>query len=500
MDVDLLVGVKTSSAVNESSVLLVIVDKRLADVLEAPPARNVKFRLNAVAAPDSASVRILPAGTSTGVTYFDSQTRLLTVRGLSGGDAVAIVLQSSAALMAAQALRRWRISPSRLSMDDVRTMQYSTYNYVYANRRTTAFILGSLDSGSMRGGESVAARAHSGYNLLVANVKDSAAVMNAGLREGVLALTRLGDTSEADIRRVHKAFGCHPNWAGYLLHTGIDVKPSNALLLRELRQARDEILQLSPGAFAIATASSAADVLRVSNKTGLPMVALSLPRSSSGWFQELVDLRDALPGALALPGAPAVSTAFLVAVDPCAGTPGLARLQTYAALMLGAAGILHRSTSCEDGDRIDAVAAVNDNVAQWAIRLDPSTRRLVSLAQGTGGSPWPVPNRVNGTISAPIASIGSLELVVGTFIPVDASGEVNRTVVPPFLLLLDARADGGREEVNLTLSTAVVGWTPFVGDCEAGFANCAKLVRGNKPRPSLLPGEALLIGLTMLAV
>lgn len=40
------------------------------------------------------------------------------------------------------------------------------------------------------------------------------------------------------------------------------------------------------------------------------------------------------------------------------------------------------------------------------------------------------------------------------------------------------------------------GWTPYIGNCGAAFPDCEKLVLGDSVRLSLLPGEAMLLGLT----
>ena len=55
-------------------------------------------------------------------------------------------------------------------------------------------------------------------------------------------------------------------------------------------------------------------------------------------------------------------------------------------------------------------------------------------------------------------------------------------------------------DANLTLTAeSVIGWTPYQSDCAAGYSDCEKLVLGNKPRLLLRPGEAMLLGVTMLS-
>ena len=110
---------------------------------------------------------------------------------------------------------------------------------------------------------------------------------------------------------------------GYLLNGGKDVDASDKTLLSKLRTIRNAILQQSPQAFAFTSAGTAKGVLAVSNATGLPTVALSLPSglltlggggtdaghvsaasmsAAASSIQEMVALRDALPHTIDQPG------------------------------------------------------------------------------------------------------------------------------------------------------------------------------------------------------
>eukprot|EP01043_Picozoa_sp_COSAG02_P058190 COSAG02_NODE_7200_length_3122_cov_11.051274_2_plen_299_part_00 len=269
---------------------------------------------------------------------------------------------------------------------------------------------------------------------------------------------------------------------------------------------------------AFTSAGSAKDVLAVSNATGLPAVALSLPvlplakTPMLAAVRELTTLRDALPHAIDQPGINTQADAmkacsFVVKIDPCKGSAGLARLHAYTALALGSAGVLYENARCKLGehsdivDRTSFIADVNQNLAQWAPTLDPFTAavRLTSLTQANGEGMWPLPSAVvQGTIGAGslISSLGP-ELVVASFLPVQ-TGRVNASFAPPLMLILDTRLDGPPRNASLTLADSVVGWSPHESNTEAGFPKCSKFVLGNKPQPTLLPGDAMLISLDVL--
>lgn len=240
--------------------------------------------------------------------------------------------------------------------------------------------------------------------------------------------------------------------------------------------ARQSIIQQSPHAFSFVSAKSAQSVLQICNATGLPTVALDLPLdtpSVHSSVRELVALRDSLPHTIDMPG---VNTqeqqmnacSFLVKIDPCRGSLGLARLQAYTALMLGSAGVLHTSTVCSgtgEAERTSAVAEVNSNLAQWAPVLDPfsARMRLTSLTQASNTStPWPVPVDVaRGSVGGAGSLITSLssDVLVASFLPVGMDGQVNTSKAPPLLLLLDARTEGAARNVTVTLAQNVVGWS-----------------------------------------
>jgi len=73
---------------------------------------------------------------------------------------------------------------------------------------------------------------------------------------------------------------------------------------------------------------------------------------------------------------------------------------------------------------------------------------------------------------------------------------------PPMLLIVDARREGQRKGVNVTLQFNTYSWTPMVFDDRAGAGSC-DVAGGFGPHLthglSLLPGEGVLLLLNMHA-
>jgi chondroitin AC lyase len=482
---ELLIGVMTSSA---PSTLLLIVDKRVSDTFDAPARRCISVRLSSAATAGGGRPRILGGGDSATTASFEAATNTLTATGLRGGDAIALVLPGTTAATAARALRRWRFDTGRPSLTSVWTDTHQSIHsplvFSVQRRRATPFLLGGL--GLTASGSDVARLAQEGaMNLLTARPAEKLhEVLNAGMRQGVavLAMLAANESAAVGIAAVQASAGCHPNWAGFVLHDGKNVDPrADGPALGRLAQAQAVIRQGSPHAFALVCAGSAEAVLRVSNTTGLPMVALSLPPVSTGcqsvaecavqMVKELVKLRDALSAAVAAAaeagggGKEPAATSFLVVSDPCAsGGEAGARLQGFTSLLLGVGGLFHRSDqACTS---LATVFSVNDRAAQWASLLHPSAAQLVALliapAQPLTGlaSAWPVPSGVHrlepGSAKGSLVTVLGPELVIGVFQAVDRTGLPNASLSPPMLMVLDTRTAGNARRTNLTLSAGVV--------------------------------------------
>ena len=262
---DLLIGVMTSApptvadpAGVTDSTLLVIVDKRVSDALAPAPARTVTVVLGGAVGD---SPEILPGGVATA--SFDIATRVLTIEGLTGGDAVAVVAKQAAVGAQAAELHYWRFNVEHPSMRDVWTTQceengplallkflcglllfwalsgridvsqngfsdgnstnmfavflcrYQFYQTLYKTRATTltSFILGSLPPLSTEA-DVAAAASDGGFNLVAANHDSQHAVLNAGLRQGVGVIALMEDTDgPSSFAQAQSEIGCHPNWA-----------------------------------------------------------------------------------------------------------------------------------------------------------------------------------------------------------------------------------------------------------------------------------------------
>lgn len=549
MDTDLLVGVMTSSKLvaarptgtaqgtgGSGEVLLVVVDKRVDTALVAPSARSVTLQFNRELVKEAT---ILPLGASASqlTASFNAQNHSLTIIGITGGDAVALIVcgecEASADLElqeAAKDLHRFRYNPRRPDLTSVWTTQFQYYKSDYVSKRQTTFLLGLMDlswqsdsTGQARH-EQFRNAAVSGFNLVSVPEDDLGMALNSGLREGVAVLASGNETmisSTDDIARVQRGFGCHPNFAGFSW-TAVAASGGDRAMLTA---ARKQVERETPHAFAIVRSSSAQAVVQASNATGLPMIALAQPPGS------VAELMRGLAGLyFALAEHPEAETAFLVAIDLCTLTYGQARLHAFAALMFGASGIFFTNVSYVGAEcssvseshlpaesdivrgRLRFAAPINDALAQWQAMLrqsGPATSPQVKLVQlVTNVEIW-LPG-VEVVVPGATASFPSLvlemsdqDLAVAVYQPLGSDGKLNVTKAPPLLYVLDMRQgndhlEGEIRTVNLTLNSSVSAWTPMVGSIDKGFPDCRKSVLGNQPLLPLEPGQAVLLGLVML--
>ena len=68
---------------------------------------------------------------------------------------------------------------------------------------------------------------------------------------------------------------------------------------------------------------------------------------------------------------------------------------------------------------------------------------------------------------------------------------------PPLVLAVDARPSGSARTAKINFRSDVAGWTPLIGDADAGFQTCKKLVLGPAAQLKLLPGEGELLAISM---
>ena len=538
MDTDLLVGVMTSSKMVSSpamttggsgEVLLVVVDKRVDTGLAAPAARSVKVHFNHRLVTQAT---ILPLGASASLltASFDKQQRTLTITGITGGDAVALIVcgeceasEDAELQEAAKGLQKFRYNARRPDLSAVWTTQYQYYQSGFVSKRQTTFILGLMGLGWQVGSAKIGHEffqevAASGFNLVSVDEENLGLALNFGLREGVAVLAdneTVSTDTDTDVARIQEKYGCHPNFAGFAW-PATPVASNN----RQLLALRKQVERYSPHAFAIVRSSSDVEVLKTSNATGLPMVALAQPKGSAA---EMMSGIAKLGNALA--EQPAAETAFLVAIDVCTLTYGQARLQAYAGLMFGAGGVIFTNTTtgfvkCSKmgqqqsetiTERLRFAAPINDALAQWQAMLrqsGPPAWPKVKMAQLVAATEMGIPGVEVVLPGVDTPSFKSLvlkmsdHLTVGVYQPLGTDGKINATKSPPLLYVLDTREGEDRVEgevrtANLTLNASVSAWTPFCGSVAKGFPSCAKSVLGGQPLLPLLPGQAVLIGLTM---
>ena len=139
-----------------------------------------------------------------------------------------------------------------------------------------------------------------------------------------------------------------------------------------------------------------------------------------------------------------------------------------------------------------SLSSINVKLAQWGGKLlDPS----VHIAGILSTAPFPLA----GTFApgTPRAFNGSN--VVTSMDPylILTLLEQKDGAVPPLALVVDTRTAGAARTATVTFSAEVAGWTPLVGDADAGFSSCNKMVLGPVARLALQPGEGELFALSV---
>ena len=354
--------------------------------------------------------------------------------------------------------------------------------------------------------------AKSGANLVSIEANHLSSALNSGLRKGVAVMVKQNQPSAHAVASIQQRVGCHPNfggfdWSSYNLSDGLSQHAA-----RQLEELRKAVQWYSPHCFALIRAESHTSVLQLSNATGLPMVALAQPHglSSSDMIAGIATLSRTIAEVKRTVSS-ATGTANLVAIDVCTLSEAQVRLQAYAGLMFGASGILYTNltasfsvcaTSLEREAAIEArlsvATEINQNVARWSSLLAPTAVHQTQLITNDR-IPGVQTSRPGGAKPTNLViALSTADLVVGVYTPLGTDRQLNVSKSPPLLFVLDTRSSGGGRIANLTLNKTVVQWTPFCGNADAGFPDCAKVVLGNQPVLNLLPGQGVLIGLTQL--
>ena len=127
--------------------------------------------------------------------------------------------------------------------------------------------------------------------------------------------------------------------------------------------------------------------------------------------------------------------------------------------------------------------------------LTQRTTSVHSTASFAVPGATPLPAAGDGAGAVVVAVNMSAQLLLGVMEKRGAAGTAASS--PPLVMLVDTRGSGPIREVWVQLGPRVVGWTPFVGDCAAGFAGCAKRVLGSNATVVLAPGQGVLLALTV---
>ena len=491
-------GVHGGSDGDTASLLLVVVDKRVSGLLPAAAVRTVSITLAA----SVASVEVVGDGRGPVPSLGARRSAAVSLSlSLAGGDAALLKLTGGAAMQAlARALPQWRYSRSAPDLGAVQTTQYSYYGWGEDRRAQTRFVIGAEDFGTAAAGggaeQSVGALAALGFNTLLAPLDGADAsslygTLNAALRKGLFVLAAPppgADWTASALASALERHGCHPNFAGVSLGAPLDLATAaSAKQLAALVPVVSRLRQLAPHALSLlAGRGTASELAAAAVASTAPLVALAL--GSGGDFGGTA---AALGEAWQQPDL----ASLLVRAHVCNATAAAARFQAYAALLLGAKGLVQVGCGAAgSGDHNGgAVAGINADVAHWGNALLGMTTVSVH-ATTTFAVPGATPLPANGTAGtgAVVASMGD-NLLLGVL---ERSGS-SAAASPPMLLVVDARPSGKPRDALLGLGPHVVGWTPLVGDSPAGFGNCAKLVLGRTARVSLAPGQGMLLALTM---
>lgn len=490
MDTDLLAGVLASPS-DGSSLLLVVADKRVTSDHEAPPSRSVSIKINSKLA---AGVIVLPGGTA----HVDS-TGHTVVAELEGGEGILVQLSAlpndHGLRAAAYALRRWRFSDTSPDLNAVKTTQYQFYNHYYQARTQTSFIIGLLDGLShwQRQGETdaqVASLADAGFNVVAVPSEHLQATLNAGLRQGVFVLSAPDGhawTTAFAAAALVRSMACHPNLLGLWLGDQ-PLNTSDPDSVAAVHGSRALLQHDASHLVNLVAVTSAQEVLHAAAKTGLPTIALALPRNTSASAQDnmifVARESSALRSILASSLVPAAFILEWQCLDAGAASPAAIRFGAFAATAFGARGFLLQGLAlCEQAAR-----QVTTKLGQWGDRL------LGLHLAGVLNTGWPIVG-TGGSFNGSSLVVGQdADLLLAIFW--SSSG----SAAPPIMLAVDMRDAGEERTAEIRLDAAsVYGWTAYIGDAAAGFGSCNKITIGSKVRIVLEPGDAVLFTITMFS-
>lgn len=347
MSTDLMVGVLTKSGDN-SSVLLVVVDKRVTQALPAPASREVRIKL------DASLLERVRIAAPTGDVRVDSGMVTAT---MVGGDGFLLLLQSSSVALveSARRLRRWNFDPASPDLRTMRTMQFATYNTKYISRPQTRFpLIGQVPDGRL----TIEEMAIAGFNVVAVEAGQREAFANSlnnGMREGAMVMADVESPPDILSPSVATAllaqYSCHPAFGGAILRTGGNYSGES---LRALTAVGHLMQHEAPSLFAFASADNVrGNGVEVVQKA-TPIAALRISSSSLPKIAlQLVDLAN-LTGLSSANGSSAAADGSLavqrrgvpinqqgpVCLEPCAKKAGATTSSTWKFVSNTSAGVM----------------------------------------------------------------------------------------------------------------------------------------------------------------
>jgi hypothetical protein len=463
---------------------------------------------------------------------------------LRQGQGVAVLLYGTPTLRRELfKLRPWRVrNASRVSLRDWSTNQYDAYPDQYRQPTQTEMVIGwsSALPASHQSESFVGYLGSCAFNLLVRRAPtasgdggddDSEGVsgwrktLNAGMRQGLAVLADVSTTNASALPAVMAAiqadYRCHPAFGGYRV-------PAHAAAVGFVRES-------APHLFAITPVEVAAGLAAAVSADGLRAItpALRLPAPPGFHFANGTDraasciatlqFMRAEISKLAAQGTPPAFSPW-VELDVCgaATTPGVLRLQAFAAVCYGAQAVLFGDFSTTTATAAAAtdsalgsdglthapcgpvwplLRSVASRLAGWGDMLLRQSILAIFAHDGTAGvTQRPGPGKLvvglgPGVQVTVLTPLGDKDPEYGWM-------KAETAKAPPALLVLNGNVGGEpnqRTAVMVELdSDSVVGYAPFERDCASGTSDaCQVMVVGSTVRLELLPGEAEYVQLVM---
>ena len=407
--------------------------------------------------------------------------------------------------------RQWSHKTASPDLNGVRTAYHSKYHRLFdalpGSSMNTLF-------GAMGSTASAAELADAGFNALIDETTEEPvfrARLNEAMRQGMSVLARAPKLSNesadggAVVDGILAAHGCHPYFGGVHLNDG------------QSTAAADAVRMFGSGnLIPLASVTAVADRAQVREAIPFAMLDMSRPWNKLG---ELVKAWRAVDSY-----EPYDEEALHVQIDGCSKDRGpdipasrpkelqfasiASRFAAYTSIAFGAQAIVHSGIGHRGCTPLAVASSIYTGaLQQWVERGLLRRPSLIYSSLSPKLEHTSVPGGRKGEV---VQSMGDDLLV---FVMHDASRtsklhtrregvKVINKPAPPMLLIVDARREGQRKGVNVTLQFNTYSWTPMVFDDRAGAGSC-DVAGGFGPHLthglSLLPGEGVLLLLNMHA-